>query len=166
MNRVFKLDGTVSQSLKNYFDYVFASKNLFKSLLKLEENLDDDLKKAVKLFQENLSKLKDLKLISPETLEKTLKLIKELKLVRKSDSVKFEWLDSSLVKAIENGDWVLIDNANFCAASVLDRLNPLLEILSNFRFYHLHILLILLIIGTTIAIFFDIQILTAFYLLL
>jgi MoxR-like ATPase len=127
LTRVFKLDGTVSESLKNYFDYVFASKNLFKSLLKLEENLDDDLKKAVKLFQENLSKLKELKLISHETLEKTLKLIKELKLVRKSDSVKFEWVDSSLVKAIENGDWVLIDNANFCAASVLDRLNPLLE---------------------------------------
>lgn len=41
--------------------------------------------------------------------------------------MKFEWLDSALVKAITNGDWVLIDNANFCAPSVLDRLNPLLE---------------------------------------
>jgi hypothetical protein len=41
--------------------------------------------------------------------------------------MKFEWLDSSLVKSIENGDWVLIDNANFCSPSVLDRLNPLLE---------------------------------------
>lgn len=41
--------------------------------------------------------------------------------------MKFEWLDSALVKAIANGDWVLIDNANFCSPSVLDRLNPLLE---------------------------------------
>ena len=41
--------------------------------------------------------------------------------------MKFEWLDSALVKAITNGDWVLIDNANFCAPSVLDRLNSLLE---------------------------------------
>ena len=41
--------------------------------------------------------------------------------------MKFEWLDSALVKAIESGDWVLIDNANFCAPAVLDRLNPLLE---------------------------------------
>ena len=42
-------------------------------------------------------------------------------------AMNFEWIDSSLVKAIENGEWLLIDNANFCSPSVLDRLNPLLE---------------------------------------
>ena len=41
--------------------------------------------------------------------------------------LKFEWMDSSLVRAIECGEWVLVDNANFCSPSVLDRLNPLLE---------------------------------------
>lgn len=41
--------------------------------------------------------------------------------------MKFGWIDSALVRAIEQGEWVLIDNANFCAPSVLDRLNPLLE---------------------------------------
>ena len=41
--------------------------------------------------------------------------------------MNFEWVDSSLVTAIEQGDWLLIDNANFCSPSVLDRLNPLLE---------------------------------------
>lgn len=44
-----------------------------------------------------------------------------------TQDVKFEWIESSLVKAIKQGDWVLIDNANFCNPSVLDRLNPLLE---------------------------------------
>lgn len=39
----------------------------------------------------------------------------------------FEWVDGTLVKALENGNWVLIDNVNFCSPSVLDRLNPLLE---------------------------------------
>ncbi|XP_062522052.1 midasin-like [Corticium candelabrum] len=39
----------------------------------------------------------------------------------------FQWVDSVLVQAIQNGDWVLLDNANFCSSSVLDRLNPLLE---------------------------------------
>ncbi|CAL1534631.1 unnamed protein product [Lymnaea stagnalis] len=39
----------------------------------------------------------------------------------------FEWVDSVLVKALQNGSWLLIDNVNFCSASVLDRLNALLE---------------------------------------
>lgn len=45
----------------------------------------------------------------------------------KKKKMNFEWIDSSLVNAIENGEWLLIDNANFCSPSVLDRLNPLLE---------------------------------------
>lgn len=36
-------------------------------------------------------------------------------------------MDGSLTKAIESGQWVLLDNANLCPATVLDRLNPLLE---------------------------------------
>ncbi|KAI8847260.1 P-loop containing nucleoside triphosphate hydrolase protein [Chytridium lagenaria] len=40
---------------------------------------------------------------------------------------RFEWIDGSLIKAMESGDWILIDNVNLCPASVLDRLNSLLE---------------------------------------
>ncbi len=36
-------------------------------------------------------------------------------------------MDSLLVRAITNGDWVILDNANYCNAAVLDRLNALLE---------------------------------------
>lgn len=43
------------------------------------------------------------------------------------DLPKFKWFDGMLVSAIENGDWVVLDNANLCAPSVLDRLNSLLE---------------------------------------
>ncbi|GFO05691.1 midasin-like [Plakobranchus ocellatus] len=39
----------------------------------------------------------------------------------------FEWVDSLLVTALKNGHWLLVDNVNFCSASVLDRLNALLE---------------------------------------
>ncbi|XP_028903180.1 midasin isoform X2 [Ornithorhynchus anatinus] len=39
----------------------------------------------------------------------------------------FEWVDSMLVQALRSGDWLLMDNANFCNPSVLDRLNALLE---------------------------------------
>lgn len=40
---------------------------------------------------------------------------------------RFEWVDGPLTRAIEAGGWVLLDNANMCPATVLDRLNPLLE---------------------------------------
>ena len=39
----------------------------------------------------------------------------------------YKWTDSVLVKALRDGDWLLVDGANFCSASVLDRLNALLE---------------------------------------
>lgn len=40
---------------------------------------------------------------------------------------RFEWIDGLLVKAIMEGKWLVLDNANLCNPSVLDRLNSLLE---------------------------------------
>ncbi|KAI0443860.1 hypothetical protein F4803DRAFT_549785 [Xylaria telfairii] len=40
---------------------------------------------------------------------------------------KFEWLDGVIVHALQQGEWLVLDNANLCNASVLDRLNSLLE---------------------------------------
>jgi midasin len=45
----------------------------------------------------------------------------------KSDKPRFEWIDGLLVTALERGDWLVLDNANLCSSSVLDRLNSLLE---------------------------------------
>ena len=45
----------------------------------------------------------------------------------KKDAGRFEWVDGALLKAVERGDWVLLENANLCSPTVLDRLNPLLE---------------------------------------
>ncbi|EFX05719.1 denitrification regulatory protein nirq [Grosmannia clavigera kw1407] len=42
-------------------------------------------------------------------------------------SPRFEWLDSIIVRAAQAGHWLVLDNANLCNASVLDRLNSLLE---------------------------------------
>ncbi|OXU25001.1 hypothetical protein TSAR_006385 [Trichomalopsis sarcophagae] len=40
---------------------------------------------------------------------------------------KFEWVDSILVKCLQEGTWLLIDQVNLCSPAVLDRLNGLLE---------------------------------------
>jgi midasin len=43
------------------------------------------------------------------------------------ENPRFEWLDGVIIKALEKGEWLVLDNANLCSASVLDRLNSLLE---------------------------------------
>ncbi|TID14681.1 hypothetical protein E6O75_ATG08827 [Venturia nashicola] len=43
------------------------------------------------------------------------------------EKAQFEWVDGLLVQSLERGDWLILDNANLCSASVLDRLNSLLE---------------------------------------
>ena len=40
---------------------------------------------------------------------------------------RFEWVDGPLIEALEQGKWFVLDNANLCGPSVLDRLNSLLE---------------------------------------
>ena len=41
--------------------------------------------------------------------------------------MRFVWNDGVLVDAVREGCWLVLDNANLCNASVLDRLNSLLE---------------------------------------
>lgn len=40
---------------------------------------------------------------------------------------RFEWVDGPLVQALKEGHWVVLDGANLCDPSVLDRLNSLCE---------------------------------------
>ena len=44
-----------------------------------------------------------------------------------SSAGRFEWIDGPLVKALKYGQWILLDCANLCNPSVLDRLNSLCE---------------------------------------
>jgi midasin len=43
------------------------------------------------------------------------------------DKARFVWIDGILVDALQEGKWLVLDNANLCSPSVLDRLNSLLE---------------------------------------
>ncbi|KAL2575217.1 hypothetical protein GLYMA_16G004800v4 [Glycine max] len=42
-------------------------------------------------------------------------------------STKFEWVTGLLIKAIEQGEWIVLENANLCNPTVLDRINSLVE---------------------------------------
>jgi len=43
------------------------------------------------------------------------------------EKARFEWTDGLLVDALQQGRWLVLDNANLCSSSVLDRLNSVLE---------------------------------------
>jgi midasin len=45
----------------------------------------------------------------------------------KSKKSHFEWVDSVLIQAVEQGQWAVFENANLCNPSILDRLNSLFE---------------------------------------
>ena len=61
----------------------------------------------------------------------TTALVEECRSLVEQSSVdnraRFEWVDGTLIKALEKGQWLVLDNANLCTSSVLDRLNSLLE---------------------------------------
>ncbi|KAF8711008.1 ATPase, partial [Rhizoctonia solani] len=44
-----------------------------------------------------------------------------------SSSGRFEWIDGPLVKAMKEGQWLVLDHCNLCNPAVLDRLNSLCE---------------------------------------
>jgi midasin len=43
------------------------------------------------------------------------------------DGARFQWVDGILIQALQQGKWLVLDNANLCNSAVLDRLNSLLE---------------------------------------
>ncbi|GIZ45466.1 hypothetical protein CKM354_000863100 [Cercospora kikuchii] len=55
-------------------------------------------------------------------------VLDELKVGQEAiDKARFEWIEGPLIEAIQEGKWVVLDNANLCSPSVLDRLNGLME---------------------------------------
>ena len=62
-------------------------------------------------------------------LERRTDLVERLDVAATSTapSARFEWIDGPLVQAMKNGEWLLIEDANLCRSSVLDRLNSLFE---------------------------------------
>ena len=59
-----------------------------------------------------------------------LKTLQQLKCNRDEglrDEAHFAWKDGALVRAMTEGHWLHLRNANLCPSSVLDRLNPVME---------------------------------------
>ncbi|KAI3655760.1 hypothetical protein MP638_001251, partial [Amoeboaphelidium occidentale] len=87
-----------------------------------------DLSKAVSLMAElkeaDLLVLKEI--IEKHELHALVNPFEELCGIKK-EKCMFKWKDGILIDAMKNGKWLLLRNANLCPASVLDRLNSLLD---------------------------------------
>lgn len=79
------------------------------------------------LFIERFQKFKEFVQDNEEIKSLGIQIDQLSEQLKQTSSVRFEWFDGLLVKAVERGDWLILDNANLCSPSVLDRLNSLLE---------------------------------------
>ncbi|XP_010530743.1 PREDICTED: midasin-like [Tarenaya hassleriana] len=64
---------------------------------------------------------------SKKNLDQIVKTILKLQTYEKKPTTRFEWVTGMLIKAIENGEWIILENANLCNPTVLDRINSLVE---------------------------------------
>ncbi|KAJ3293014.1 AAA ATPase midasin [Rhizoclosmatium sp. JEL0117] len=132
---VFRYVGTSQLIVEaEFFNRVFGLQTQLRDLCQSNNALSVEVTKAV------LNRLEKIIEMFGESLEtflvkagcklpfEILEMCDQLQRLRESGvHGQFEWIDGTLIKALEEGRWILIDNANMCPASVLDRLNHLLE---------------------------------------
>ena len=97
------------------------------SVLKLLNLIDSP---SIETIPEIIACIDDILTSLPPSSPVAAKLSIAVTILRKPlslDNPRFEWLDGVIVKALIAGQWLVLDNANMCNASVLDRLNSLLE---------------------------------------
>ncbi|KAI1868220.1 hypothetical protein JX265_007043 [Neoarthrinium moseri] len=95
-------------------------------LLNHLENISDQTDKPSQL----LGKIQKLQAQISSDSQLAKLLDRSQSLLSRSNGIRdptFEWLDGIIVQALQKGQWLVLDNANLCNASVLDRLNSLLE---------------------------------------
>ncbi|XP_010528473.1 PREDICTED: midasin [Tarenaya hassleriana] len=100
------------------------------SLLKDSDSLSYSLSKLAEIVA-HLKKVVDEGALhascSKKNLDQIVKSILKLQTFEKKPTTRFEWVTGMLIKAIENGEWVVLENANLCNPTVLDRINSLVE---------------------------------------
>jgi midasin len=83
---------------------------------------------SAECYQDDNQRLRELMQRLPAQAQPIAKRVLELySNTAETEKAMFEWVDGPLIDAMQQGQWVVLDNANLCSPSVLDRLNSLLE---------------------------------------
>ncbi|XP_074595793.1 midasin [Brevipalpus obovatus] len=119
------------RTLKNDMQFVqeiltfwFSYLNVNREMLEVSNYFVDHVGSIINIVQ-SLSENSSRKNRLLDSLKKLYQYVEDKKSL--SSRGTFQWIDSVLIDAVRDGDWLLIDDANLCPASVLDRLNGLLE---------------------------------------
>ncbi|KAK3821372.1 MAG: P-loop containing nucleoside triphosphate hydrolase protein [Benniella sp.] len=112
--------------------YLLHSQDKFTKRHSLERNLADERSMRNNAIGSLLNQLRSLvQEFELDFVEEIVELDDKFRVLRElevtSVSGRFEWIDGSLINALVQGYWLLIDNANLSNPSVLDRLNSLME---------------------------------------
>ncbi|WPH03778.1 Hypothetical protein R9X50_00666100 [Acrodontium crateriforme] len=139
---------TDAMDLIGGYEQADAQREVGNAVAQLQNNVHDFVKSYLAERQPHvaerlvniMARLKETQLPSPESLEEIAEILKVeaspelenlLDTIRMSsrtiEKARFDWIDGLLVEALQRGDWLILDNANLCSSSVLDRLNSLLE---------------------------------------
>ncbi|XP_073008545.1 midasin isoform X3 [Typha latifolia] len=119
-----------------WFEFVAAKNyNYSASTFANTESSKNDTFSSLTLLIEIIEQLKhDLELLqlpvswSQDDLIKSFKAVLDLQRNKSMQQpANFEWVAGDLIRAIECGEWVVLDNANLCNPTILDRINSLVE---------------------------------------
>ena len=126
------------ESIKDLLHQIDNKKFSFKQIKYIEESLirisktdinpsiNNSLINKINEFKNFLNEIIVLFYNDKDNLNKITSILNKLNDIQ-NNMFNFEWHDSLLIKCIEKGDWIILDNANLCPSSVLDRLNSLLD---------------------------------------
>ncbi|KAF9046525.1 hypothetical protein BJ165DRAFT_1527609 [Panaeolus papilionaceus] len=94
----------------------------------IRHSLQEATSDAPKLLAEALDIVTALAECIPDRFRGYQHAAESISFILSSDNAsKFQWVDGPLVRAMKTGRWMLLDGANLCNPSVLDRLNSLCE---------------------------------------
>lgn len=117
---------TETETFDKWFKFVAAKKENSSSTSAYFDLWKDEIFDSLNLLEDIIEQLKrDPEMLrlplswSLDDLNETLKSVSDLKHNKSmQQSVNFEWVSGDLIKAIECGEWVVLDNANLCNPSV------------------------------------------------
>ena len=124
---------TAGQDLVEGTDIVVMVANIMSSRNRIRRHVAGVSRSEIE--SESVQIMQDLESVLDQCPETTKHSLDELRdsfkrlyhKISNSPRGRFEWIDGTLIKAVQHGGWVLLDNVNLCSPSVLDRLNSLLE---------------------------------------
>ena len=133
LNRILLNDRSDTTQLLGCFEQ--TSRDLSQLEFEIVNSLKESHTKEVISLQYNLKQSQNLdhqihiiqEFLNANQLKKWQKSLDQMKKVISKGQSRFEWVDSVLVRAISQGEWVVFENSNLCNPSILDRLNSLLE---------------------------------------